>query len=88
MLLIMIKGGFEVGDTSDNPGNTVVERSIALGEPVVYVSANYRINGNCVCKTVKAADMMPLTLHAHSLWFLAWKGCSGCWHCERWHQRS
>ena len=38
-------GAFQVGDTSNNPGDTVVARSIALGEPVVYVSANYRLNG-------------------------------------------
>lgn len=40
-----MKGGFEDGDTSQNPGDTVVERSIILGEPVIYVSANYRLNG-------------------------------------------
>ena len=38
-------GGFQVGDTSLNPGDTVVTRSIALSEPVVFVSANYRLNG-------------------------------------------
>ncbi|KAF8987712.1 carotenoid ester lipase precursor [Cyathus striatus] len=37
-------GRFEVGDTSFNVGDPVVNRSIALGEPVVYVSANYRLN--------------------------------------------
>ncbi|KAF8987707.1 carotenoid ester lipase precursor [Cyathus striatus] len=37
-------GGFEVGDTSSNDGGSVVNRSIALGEPVIYVSANYRLN--------------------------------------------
>lgn len=41
------KGGFQGGDTSNNPGDTVVERSIALNEPVVYVSANYRLTGGC-----------------------------------------
>lgn len=38
-------GGWEVGDTSNNNGTTLVSRSIALGEPVIYVSANYRLNG-------------------------------------------
>ncbi|KAH9476605.1 Lipase 4 [Psilocybe cubensis] len=37
-------GGFQVGDTSLRPGDTVVSRSIALGEPVIYVSANYRLS--------------------------------------------
>ena len=38
-------GGFEVGDSSKFPGNALVNRSVALGEPVIYVSANYRVNG-------------------------------------------
>lgn len=49
-----LPGGFEVGDTSANPGDSVVARSIALGEPIIYVSANYRLNGmkNFFCKSV------------------------------------
>lgn len=43
--VLLCSGGFEAGDTSFNPGNTVVARSITLGEPVVYVSANYRLTG-------------------------------------------
>lgn len=52
-------GGFEDGDTSSNPGNTVVARSIALHEPVIYVSANYRVNalGFLGGKEVKAAGI-------------------------------
>ena len=38
-------GAFQDGDTSMYPGDTVVARSIVLGEPVVFVSANYRLNG-------------------------------------------
>ncbi|KAF8995824.1 carotenoid ester lipase precursor [Cyathus striatus] len=37
-------GGFEGGDTSSNPGDPVVNRAIALNEPIIYVSANYRTN--------------------------------------------
>ncbi|KAF8987035.1 Alpha/Beta hydrolase protein [Cyathus striatus] len=37
-------GGYEFGDTSSNTGDPVVNRSIALNQPVVYVSANYRMN--------------------------------------------
>ncbi|KAF8578463.1 carotenoid ester lipase precursor [Ramaria rubella] len=37
-------GGFEDGDTSQNDGSTVVARSITLGEPIIYVSANYRLS--------------------------------------------
>uniref|UniRef100_A0A8H7XXZ4 Carboxylic ester hydrolase n=1 Tax=Psilocybe cubensis TaxID=181762 RepID=A0A8H7XXZ4_PSICU len=52
-------GGFQVGDTSLNPGNTVVSRSIALDEPVVYVSANYRLSalGWLAGKEVKEAGI-------------------------------
>ena len=41
----MYGGAFQFGSSSENKGNTVVERSIALGEPVIHVSANYRLNG-------------------------------------------
>ncbi|KAF8808598.1 carotenoid ester lipase precursor [Phlegmacium glaucopus] len=52
-------GGFEYGDTSMNPGDTVVARSIDLGEPVIYVSANYRVSGLGFLggKEVKAAGL-------------------------------
>ena len=38
-------GGFEIGDTSQYVPTELVERSIAIGQPVIYVSANYRLNG-------------------------------------------
>ena len=41
----MFGGGFETGGPLLYPGNTIVERSIALEEPIIYVSANYRLNG-------------------------------------------
>ena len=44
-------GGFKFGDTSLNPGNILVNRSLALGEPVIFVSANYRLNGMHVFDT-------------------------------------
>ncbi|KDQ24063.1 hypothetical protein PLEOSDRAFT_1009757, partial [Pleurotus ostreatus PC15] len=37
--------GFEIGDATDTPASTLVERSIALGQPVIVVIPNYRING-------------------------------------------
>ena len=43
--LLFRTGGFDIGDTSQNPGDTVVARSIDLGEPVIYVSTNYRLQG-------------------------------------------
>jgi hypothetical protein len=43
--IIFCLGAFSAGDTSTYPGNSIVARSIALDEPVIYVSANYRLNG-------------------------------------------
>ncbi|KAF5315369.1 hypothetical protein D9619_007114 [Psilocybe cf. subviscida] len=56
---MILLGGFEIGDTSANPGDSVVARSIALGEPIIYVSANYRLNafGFLGGKEVKAAGL-------------------------------
>ena len=44
------------------PGNSVVERSIALGEPVIYVSANYRLNGSFV---IPKTDDLPHTFFTY-----------------------
>ncbi|KAF8955416.1 carotenoid ester lipase precursor [Flammula alnicola] len=44
VLFWIFGGGFEVGSSTGNPGDTVVERSITLDEPVVFVSPNYRVN--------------------------------------------
>ncbi|KAF8815491.1 carotenoid ester lipase precursor [Phlegmacium glaucopus] len=59
-VLFWIYGGaFEDGDASANPGDPVVARSIALDEPVVYVSANYRVSalGFLGGKEVQAAGI-------------------------------
>ncbi|KAF9789755.1 Alpha/Beta hydrolase protein, partial [Thelephora terrestris] len=37
-------GAFAVGDGSSYDGSTVVQRSVELGEPVIYVNFNYRLN--------------------------------------------
>ncbi|KAF8527688.1 carotenoid ester lipase precursor [Gautieria morchelliformis] len=57
-------GGFEIGDTSTNNGSTVVARSMDLGEPIIYVSANYRLNafGFLGGEKVKAAGVGNLGL--------------------------
>ncbi|KAF9464209.1 carotenoid ester lipase precursor [Collybia nuda] len=38
-------GGFELGSTSMYDGGVIVDRSIAIGSPVIYVSMNYRVTG-------------------------------------------
>jgi acetylcholinesterase len=37
-------GAFAVGDGSSYDGSTVIQRSVQLGEPVIYVNFNYRLN--------------------------------------------
>ncbi|KAJ6462794.1 carotenoid ester lipase precursor [Mycena vitilis] len=57
-------GGFELGSPSMYDGTTIVERSIALGEPVIYVSMNYRVAafGFLASKEVRAAGVGNLGL--------------------------
>ncbi|KZV76147.1 alpha/beta-hydrolase [Peniophora sp. CONT] len=37
-------GGFQAGKTASFNGSSIVERGLQLGEPVVYVSVNYRVS--------------------------------------------
>ena len=37
-------GGFTIGDASSYNGSSLVQRSVELGEPVIYVNFNYRLN--------------------------------------------
>ncbi|KAI0060458.1 carotenoid ester lipase precursor [Artomyces pyxidatus] len=57
-------GGFEIGSTSTYDGGIIVERSIQLGEPVVYVSMNYRLSafGFLASQEVKEAGVGNLGL--------------------------
>ncbi|KAJ6555000.1 carotenoid ester lipase precursor [Mycena vulgaris] len=57
-------GGFELGSPAMYDGKTVVERSIAMGEPVIYVSMNYRISGFgfLASKEIRAAGVANLGL--------------------------
>jgi hypothetical protein len=36
------RGGFEFGSDLAINGTVVVERSVALGEPIIWVAVNYR----------------------------------------------
>ncbi|KAF8630270.1 hypothetical protein AX17_005456 [Amanita inopinata Kibby_2008] len=62
-------GGFELGSTSAYNGGEIVSRSISLGEPVIYVSMNYRLTGFGFLggKEVKAAGVGNLGLHDQRL---------------------
>ncbi|PIL28506.1 hypothetical protein GSI_08544 [Ganoderma sinense ZZ0214-1] len=56
-------GGFQVG-SNIHPGENIVARSIDLGNPIVYVSVNYRLSafGFLGGKEVKDADVANLGL--------------------------
>ncbi|PFH47076.1 hypothetical protein AMATHDRAFT_153008 [Amanita thiersii Skay4041] len=45
VLVWIFGGGFEIGSTSGYDGGPIVSRSMALGEPVIFVSMNYRLSG-------------------------------------------
>jgi len=55
----IFESGFEQGSPSQNDGGAIVSKSIALGEPVIYVSVNYRLNafGFLASQEVKAAGV-------------------------------
>ncbi|KIJ47329.1 hypothetical protein M422DRAFT_226451 [Sphaerobolus stellatus SS14] len=57
-------GAFELGGTSMYDGGIIVEKSIAMGQPVVYVSMNYRLSlfGFLASQEVKDAGVGNLGL--------------------------
>ncbi|EIW81505.1 carotenoid ester lipase precursor [Coniophora puteana RWD-64-598 SS2] len=44
VVLWIFGGGFEIGYPSSTDGSILVNQSVSLGTPVVYVSLNYRLN--------------------------------------------
>ncbi|KAK2464104.1 hypothetical protein APHAL10511_003852 [Amanita phalloides] len=64
-------GGFEAGYNSMYDGSEIVNRSIELGEPVIYVSMNYRVSGFgfLASREVKAAGVGNLGLQDQRLSF-------------------
>ncbi|GJE92632.1 carotenoid ester lipase precursor [Phanerochaete sordida] len=58
-------GAFETGSSSATDASALVNRSIELGEPIVYVSFNYRLNGFgfLAGKEVEAAGVGNIGLH-------------------------
>lgn len=57
-------GGFQLGSPSMYDGSSIVSRSVALGQPVIYVSMNYRVSafGFLAGKEVKDAKVGNLGL--------------------------
>ncbi|TCD60884.1 hypothetical protein EIP91_009375 [Steccherinum ochraceum] len=62
-------GGFELGGTSIYDGAVIVNRSVALNHPVIYVSMNYRLSalGFLASKEVKQAGVANLGLQDQRL---------------------
>ncbi|KAF4581408.1 hypothetical protein EYR40_009693 [Pleurotus pulmonarius] len=58
-------GGFQIGSSSLYDGGSVVEKSISMGEPVIFVSMNYRLSafGFLASQEVKDAGVANLGLH-------------------------
>ena len=45
VLFWIFGGGFELGSTQSYDGTSFVQRSVAMGQEVIYVSVNYRVGG-------------------------------------------
>ncbi|KAM5543204.1 hypothetical protein V8D89_003078 [Ganoderma adspersum] len=58
-------GGFVLGSNTGEPGENIVARSVELGQPIIFVSPNYRLNGFGFLggKEMKAANITNLGLH-------------------------
>ncbi|KAA1472206.1 alpha/beta-hydrolase [Dentipellis sp. KUC8613] len=71
VLAFIFGGAFEVGGTNtpQEDGTVIVERSVVLGEPIIFVSLNYRLNafGFLASKEVKAAGVGNIGLHDQRL---------------------
>ncbi|KAJ7171378.1 carotenoid ester lipase precursor [Mycena filopes] len=65
VVLWLFAGGFEFGTPARYDGVPIVQRSIAMGQPIIYVSINYRVSafGFLGGKEVRAAGVGNLGLH-------------------------
>ncbi|KAF9049528.1 carotenoid ester lipase precursor [Hymenopellis radicata] len=66
---VCLKGGFEVGGTAPYDGGVIVNRSIEIEQPIIYVSMNYRFSawGFLASKEVKEAGVGNLGLQDQRL---------------------
>lgn len=69
VLVWIFGGGFEIGGTAIYDGNLIVGRSVTIGQPVIFVSMNYRVSalGFLPGKEVKAAKIGNLGLQDQRL---------------------
>ncbi|PFH48027.1 hypothetical protein AMATHDRAFT_76935 [Amanita thiersii Skay4041] len=67
-LPVVVVGGFEMSGSSNYDGTLIVKRSMQLGEPVIYVSMNYRVGlGFLGGDVMKNAGLGNLGLHDQRL---------------------
>ncbi|CDO75771.1 hypothetical protein BN946_scf185039.g7 [Trametes cinnabarina] len=64
VLVFLYDGGFTFGSTAATPGNAIVERSVELGQPIIYVNINYRLGafGSLGGQEIKEAGVGNLGL--------------------------
>lgn len=69
VLVWFFGGGFEIGGTAIYDGKLIVGRSVSIGQPVIFVSMNYRVSalGFLPGKEVKAAKIGNLGLRDQRL---------------------
>ncbi|KAI0373606.1 alpha/beta-hydrolase [Pilatotrama ljubarskyi] len=64
VLAFIFGGGFTFGSTAQTPGDALIQRSIEMDQPIIYVNMNYRIAfGFLGGKEVKEAGVGNLGLH-------------------------
>ncbi|KAJ7595783.1 sterol esterase, partial [Mycena floridula] len=65
VMIWLFGGGFAVGGNADQSPLVLLERSIAIGEPIIFVAPNYRLSGLGWLggKEVKEAGIGNLGLH-------------------------
>ncbi|KAI0699629.1 alpha/beta-hydrolase [Cerioporus squamosus] len=64
-VILLSSGGFVVGSSAQMTGDAVVQRSVAMGQPVIFAAMNYRLHafGFLGGKEVKDAGVGNLGLH-------------------------
>ncbi|TFK82847.1 alpha/beta-hydrolase [Polyporus arcularius HHB13444] len=65
VIAFIFGGGFAIGSTAQMPGDGIVQRSVAMGQPVIFAAMNYRLHafGFLGGKEVKEAGVGNLGLH-------------------------
>jgi carboxylesterase type B len=78
VLVWIFGGGFVLGSTSMYDGSAIVTKSQKLGQPVIFVSMNYRLSGLgfLASKEVREAGVGNLGLQDREFRFISTLGCN------------